>query len=134
MNAEFNWWLLIVGLVVGAGLIWLVVADSRRREVDVSEAEREGEAQWIAATMTDLGRPIDDADVLDILRLHVAYLAASPPDESIDDTIEDGSLTGTPGWVAVPGSVEAPPDGDPWRPMAHPTSAPERPDQEGGPA
>ncbi len=45
VNSEFNWWLLIVGLVVGAGLVWLVVADSRRREVDVNEAEREGEAR-----------------------------------------------------------------------------------------
>ena len=40
MNAEFNWWLLIVGLVIGAGLVWLVVADSRRREADLSERER----------------------------------------------------------------------------------------------
>ena len=24
VNAEFNWWLLIVGLVVGAGLVWFV--------------------------------------------------------------------------------------------------------------
>jgi hypothetical protein len=31
MNAEFNVWLLIVGLVVGAGLVWLVIMDSRRR-------------------------------------------------------------------------------------------------------
>jgi hypothetical protein len=55
VNAEFNWWLLIVGLVVGAGLVWLVMADSRRREVDVSEAERDGEAQWIAEAMIEAG-------------------------------------------------------------------------------
>jgi hypothetical protein len=68
VNAEFNWWLLIVGLVVGAGLVWLVVADTRRREVDVSEAERAGEARWIAETMAAAGRAIGDRDVLDILR------------------------------------------------------------------
>jgi hypothetical protein len=85
VNAEFNWWLLIVGLVVGAGLVWLVVADSRRREVDVTELEREGEARWIAETMTDAGREVDEADVLDVLRLHAAYLAAAPPDQSFDD-------------------------------------------------
>src|SRR5258706_13666498 len=77
VNSEFNWWLLIVGLVVGAGLVWLVVADSRRREVDVNEAEREGEARWIAEAMTDAGRRVEDDDVLDILRLHAAYLAAA---------------------------------------------------------
>ena len=133
MNAEFNWWLLIVGLVVGAGLVWLVVADSRRREVDVSDAEREGEAQWIATTMTDLGQPIDDADVLDILRLHAAYLAASPPDESAVDTIEGGAMAGTRGWAASP-ETAVPPDGGQWRPMAHPTGDPERSDRESGSA
>ena len=44
MDAEFNWWLLIVGLVVGAGLVWLVVLDSRRREADVDEAGMAREA------------------------------------------------------------------------------------------
>ena len=104
MNAEFNWWLLIVGLVVGAGLVWLVVADSRRREVDVTELEREGEAQWIADAMTDAGRRVDETDVLDILRLHAAYLAAAPPDESFDDmTVEPagaGSRVGAGSAVA----------------------------------
>jgi hypothetical protein len=87
VNAEFNWWLLIVGLVVGAGLVWLVVADSRRREADLAELEREGEAQWIAAAMADAGRGVDETDVLDILRLHSAYLAAVPPDQDFDDVV-----------------------------------------------
>lgn len=39
MNAEFNWWLLIVGLVVGAGLTWLVVGDTRDREPMRADAE-----------------------------------------------------------------------------------------------
>ena len=73
MNAEFNWWLLIVGLVIGAGLVWLVLADSRRRDVDVLEQEREGEALWIADTLADAGRPIDSDDVLEVLRLHADY-------------------------------------------------------------
>src|SRR5438045_2332789 len=65
VNSEFNWWLLIVGLVVGAGLVWLVVADSRRREVDEGDAEREGEAHWIAQVLSDAGRPADDDEVLE---------------------------------------------------------------------
>ena len=92
MNAEFNWWLLIVGLVVGAGLVWLVVADSRRREADLTELEREGEAQWIAAALADAGRGVDETDVLDILRLHAAYLAAVPPDQAFDDSVPDEDL------------------------------------------
>ena len=85
MNAEFNWWLLIVGLVIGAGLIWLVLADSRRRDVDITDRERAGEALWIATTMADAGRDVADGDVLEILRLHADYLAAGPPDEELDD-------------------------------------------------
>ena len=139
VNAEFNWWLLIVGLVVGAGLVWLVVADSRRREVDVEEAEREGEARWIAEAMADAGRPTDDRDVLDILRLHAAYLAAAPPDEPLDEPLDDGAEAGARSWVGVPGSSPATgsgaatPDAIDRRSMAHPLGG-DRPDHEGGPA
>jgi hypothetical protein len=131
VNAEFNWWLLIVGLVVGAGLVWLVVSDSRRREVDVQEAERAAEALWIAEAMTDAGRPIDDADVLDVLRLHAAYLAAAPPDEPFDEPVEAGAPVEDPRWVAVPDATAQSTAGD-RRTMAHPVE-PGR-DREGGPA
>ena len=132
MNSEFNWWLLIVGLVVGAGLVWLVVADSRRRDVDVDEAEREGEARWIAEAMTDAGRRVDDSVVLDILRLHSAYLAAAPPDEPFDEVVDDGVGTEAPGWVAVPGQTGPDRDTRERRSMAHPVG-PDRPDVEGDP-
>jgi hypothetical protein len=132
VNSEFNWWLLIVGLVVGAGLVWLVVADSRRREVDVGEAEREGEARWIAEAMVDAGRPVDRDDVLDILRLHAAYLAAPPPDEPADDEVDDDAA-GAPGWVSVPDRVEAAHDAGQGRSMAYRRGA-DRPDAESGPA
>lgn len=81
MNAEFNWWLLIVGLVIGAGLTWLVLADSSRREVDIEDRELDSESRWIADALADLHRPLDDERVLDVLRLHRAYRAAAPPDE-----------------------------------------------------
>lgn len=131
MNSEFNWWLLIVGLVVGAGLVWLVVADSRRRDVDVGEAEREGEARWIAEALTDAGRRVEDNDVLDILRLHAAYLAASPPDEPFDEVVDDGIGPEAPGWIPVPAAPAAGRDGPDRRTMAHPVG-PDQPDAEGG--
>jgi hypothetical protein len=81
VNAEFNWWLLIVGLVIGAGLTWLVLADSSRREVDIEDRELEAESLWIADALADLHRPLDDERVLDVLRLHRAYRTAAPPDE-----------------------------------------------------
>jgi hypothetical protein len=80
MIASFDWWLLVVGIVGGAGLVWLVIADFRRREDDVAADEQASEAEWIAATVRDDGRPVDDATVGEVLRLHRAYLAAPVPD------------------------------------------------------
>ena len=83
--AEFNWWLLIVGLVVGAGLTWLVLADGRRREEDLLEAELATEADWIATNLAADGRRTDAATVLEMLRLHRAWLAGPPPDDAPAD-------------------------------------------------
>jgi len=81
VTAEFNWWLLIVGLVIGAGLVWFVVMDGRRRDVDVDETERPREAAWLSAILADEGWdvPADAADRM--LVLHRDYLAAPPPDD-----------------------------------------------------
>jgi hypothetical protein len=132
VNAEFNWWLLIVGLVVGAGLVWLVVADTRRRDVDIEELERASEAQWIAAAMADAGRPVDDDDVLDILRLHGAYLAAAPPDEPFDEPLEPEAADRR--WMPVADRDRGTGGAVDGRSMAHPVGTPDRPDHEGGPA
>jgi hypothetical protein len=79
--AVFDWWLLIVGLVVGAGLVWLVLADSSRREAEILEEELPIEAAWISATLADEGVTIDAATSERILRLHRTYLESLPPDE-----------------------------------------------------
>jgi hypothetical protein len=81
VNGEFNWWLLIVGLVVGAGLVWLVLADSSRRDAEVAEDELRAEATWIATTLEDAGDEISPETAEHVLRLHRAYLASPPPDE-----------------------------------------------------
>ncbi len=88
MNAEFNWWLLIVGLVVGAGLVWLVVADWSRREQDVSDEERSAESAWIAQEMHQRGEHVDPEAAHEILALHREYLRRTgdldPPEDSPD--------------------------------------------------
>ncbi len=94
MNAEFNWWLLIVGLVVGAGLVWFVVLDSRRREVDIDDAERLREAAWLSAVLADEGYDVPAEAAERLLVLHHRYLAAPPPDDAppddpADDTVND---------------------------------------------
>ena len=81
MNAEFNWWLLIVGLVVGAGLVWFVVADQRRREVDVDAEERAREAEWLSASLADEDHDLSPEMATRVLDLHRAYLEGPPPDE-----------------------------------------------------
>jgi hypothetical protein len=80
VNAEFNWWLLIVGLVVGAGLVWLVVLDSRRREVDIDEAEGAREAAWLSAVLAEEGHEVSPVTAARLLELHRRYLEAPPPD------------------------------------------------------
>ncbi len=81
MNAEFNWWLLIVGLVGGAGLVWLVLMDARRREVDIDERERPMEAAWLSRMLRDEGHDVSPEAAERLLLLHRAYLEAPPPDD-----------------------------------------------------
>jgi bifunctional DNA-binding transcriptional regulator/antitoxin component of YhaV-PrlF toxin-antitoxin module len=81
--AEFQWWLLLVGLVAGGGLVAVVTMDGRRREDDVLGLERRAEATWIAErTVTEDG-VVDPAMVEEVLRLHREYLGLPPPDEII---------------------------------------------------
>ena len=70
VNAEFNWWMLMVGLVVGAGLVWFVVADQRRREVDIDAEERAREALWLSTTLTDEGENVSPELAERLLALH----------------------------------------------------------------
>ena len=79
MNAEFNVWLLIVGLVEGAGQVWLVVMDSRRRESEVDAVELPREADWLSAVMREDGDDVIPEAAERLLLLHRAYLDAPPP-------------------------------------------------------
>ena len=82
MNAEFNVWLLIVGLVLGAGLVWLVIMDSRRRESEIDTAERRREAAWLSQALGDEGYEVSPDAAERLLVLHRAYLEAPPPDDA----------------------------------------------------
>jgi hypothetical protein len=96
VNAEFNWWLLIVGLVVGAGLVWVVVIDSRRREVDVDDAERPREAAWLSKLLEDEGHAVSPEAAERLLLLHQSYLDAPPPDDPPSDAdLEAGDQPGS---------------------------------------
>jgi hypothetical protein len=135
MNAEFNWWLLIVGLVVGAGLVWLVIADWSRREEDLSSEERAAESGWIAETLRSRGEHVDPATAEEILELHRAYLRQTAGfadealgeeageeaedwgiDEPVDEPPEEESVAARPALRSSPlnpRSGAAPVDSDP---------------------
>ncbi len=78
MSAEFNWWLLIVGIVAGGALTWLVLADSTRRERDIEDEELSAEAEWIAGFLAQPG--VDAAVAERVLRTHRRYVGFPPPD------------------------------------------------------
>jgi hypothetical protein len=114
VNGEFNWWLLIVGLVIGAGVVWLILADSARREVDVEQRERAGEARWIAEELRRAGRTVTDETVLEVLDLHAAYLGAPPPDQAEgEESPPEASAVTPPTELATPWvQVDEPREGE----------------------
>lgn len=80
MNTEFNVWLLVVGLVAGAGLIWVVMMDGRRQEADIDAVELPREAAWLSAVLAEDGDDVSPEVAERLLLLHRAYLGAPPPD------------------------------------------------------
>ncbi len=78
MNAEFNWWLLLVGLVIGAGLAWLVLANLDDRDAGPEETELELEADWIAARFAEQDRDVDAAEIAETLELDRLYRRGAP--------------------------------------------------------
>ncbi|HYO41850.1 MAG TPA: hypothetical protein VES19_01520 [Candidatus Limnocylindrales bacterium] len=82
MSTDFNWWLLILGVVVGGALAWLILADSRRHEAELTEEELTAEAGWIARTLNIAS--LDTDAVERVLRSHRRYLGFPPPDTFVD--------------------------------------------------
>ena len=78
--AEFQWWLLIVGLVAGGGLVTLVFMDGARREHEIDERERPAEATWISERLSMEGRDVDPYTAEAVLWAHREYLGLPPPD------------------------------------------------------
>jgi hypothetical protein len=131
VNAEFNWWLLIVGLVVGAGLVWFVVMDSRRRDEDVDAEELPREALWLSAQLGEDGYDVPPEATERMLLLHRDYLAAPPPDEPFEEDVQfepgpepDPAVSATVGapLEALEPPAVAPPAGKRPRRQRRPTS------------
>ena len=78
--AEFQWWLLIVGLVAGGALVAVISMDGARRDGDLADDERAAEATFIEAQLAAEGEAIDRFTVAAVLRAHSEYLQLPPPD------------------------------------------------------
>jgi len=117
VNAEFNWWLLIVGVVGGAGLLWLVLGDWSRREEEVGEAERARESAWIADAMRDEGAAVDPATAQSVLRLHRAWLRETGAYDPLEDelTVRDTDM--------APMAADGPRQAGEARPAGQPVAA-----------
>jgi len=93
--AEYVWWFLIVGIVIGGAVVALISMDFSRREEDLETEERAAEATLIAAQLAGDGRTVDRATVAEILRAHRDYRRVAPPDRfepagAVDDADDAG--------------------------------------------
>lgn len=116
--AEFQWWLLAVGLVAGGGLVAVVFYDGKRREEDLADDERRAEASWISIWLRGAGRSISSDDAEAVLRAHRDYLELPPPDRLVpaSDVYPEAVLA--PADAAAPGPAGSRPasaDRDPDR-------------------
>ncbi len=71
MNAEFQWWLLILGIVIGGALVYLVMADLRTDEDDGTTSDVPASDDAVDPSISTSDRPdlsapsarIDDPDM-----------------------------------------------------------------------
>ncbi len=96
---EFEWWSLIVGLVVGGTVVGLLTTTFARRDDDLEADEREAEATFIASHLTGGGTPVDRELVVRVLDAHREYLGLPAPIAIVPaegEPGEDGPAEGQP--------------------------------------
>ena len=98
MNNEFQWWLLVVGIALGAALVWFLIGSIPRTDDDVTESERALEAEWISGVIEERGGVAPALLVEEVLDLHRAYLRRTPlevPDDEPEAAdLEEESVAG----------------------------------------
>jgi hypothetical protein len=108
--AEFNLWLLILGIAAGAAVTWVVIGTIARNDDEVAAEEQAAEAEWIAGTIEEHGGRAPTQLVTQILALHRRYLhggavipVPGPESEEEADTPEEAD---------APEGADAPGAGD----------------------
>lgn len=93
--SEFAWWLLVVGLIGGGGLVWLVTTagTSRPSAWLRDRSEPDGlEVSWIEHELGEKGRSVSTADVTAVLELHRSWTAGAASDDDADAWPEDEQI------------------------------------------
>jgi hypothetical protein len=75
MDMPFYFFFGLLGLAVGALIVWLLLADHpfEASEPPVGPVDKV-EATMLAAAMAKRGRPVDEETVVDLIDLHTAYI------------------------------------------------------------
>lgn len=112
MNDGFAWWLIVLGIAIGVGLVWLFVVRLPRTDADVGASETPIEAEWISRNIETYGGLAPQPLVEEVLELHRQYLAtgATPlPPAWQPDAAQPGSLIEPTAEPATGPAVDAAP-------------------------
>ena len=84
MDMPFYFFFGLLGLAVGALVVWLLVADHpfEGPEPPIGPVD-EVEATMLVRAMARRGRPMDEGTVVDLIALHTAYLEGRISDELV---------------------------------------------------
>ena len=78
MNDGFTWWMIVLGIAIGVGLVWVFVVRLPRTESDVDASELPFEADWISRNIEAYGGVAPQPQVEEVLELHRQYLTTGP--------------------------------------------------------
>jgi len=112
MNDGFAWWLIVLGIAIGVGLVWVFAVRLPRTESDVGPSEVPIEADWISRNIESYGGLAPQPLVEEVLELHRQYLAtgATPlPPAWQPGVAQAGSLVEPSPQPAAPPPVDTPP-------------------------
>jgi hypothetical protein len=128
--AEFNLWLLVLGIAAGAAVTWVVIGTIARNDDEVAAEEQAAEADWIARTIEEHGGRAPTQLVAQILGLHRRYLQGGvvipvpepEPEAEASDRSPDVATDSGPAEEAASDEAETPETADEVGEEARPTS------------